>query len=221
MAEMTRVRVEPGLGWVGDHADMLARVAKAIGHPVVEDFNGDDLIAYPGVSPSVVWKDWIDRRRARQGPDKPLLPRRQPEERGGWGAPERELDREQAAHPAVILQEARQAQAAAAWEVYKSRELDRDGTLRSIREWGAVAQEQRSCTYERWSIWSCALDPDTMPLAPWRAEPEAGICYVHTEFVDRLNPNTRWHAYCQRAPHHTGRHLDFNFRTGHIAAVWP
>lgn len=63
---LTPLRIEPELGHIDTHAKMLVAIACATGREVREDFNGDDLIAKPGMSAAEVQSDWDTRRSDRQ-----------------------------------------------------------------------------------------------------------------------------------------------------------
>jgi hypothetical protein len=66
-ARMTNtLRIEPFLGSVDEHAEILVRIADAVGCEVRESFNGDDLIATPGADPVEVAREWERRRTLRQ-----------------------------------------------------------------------------------------------------------------------------------------------------------
>jgi hypothetical protein len=60
------LRIEPFLGNVDEHAEILVRIADAVGCEVRENFNGDDLIARPGYLPREVAAEWEQRRTLRQ-----------------------------------------------------------------------------------------------------------------------------------------------------------
>lgn len=64
------IRIEPMLGEVSQHAEVLAAIVRATGVEVREDFNGDDLIAKPGMTAREVHADWAIRRTARQEADR-------------------------------------------------------------------------------------------------------------------------------------------------------
>jgi hypothetical protein len=60
------LRIDPFLGYVNTHAEVLVRIADATGCEVREDFNGDDLLAMPGDVPAEVVRHWEAVRTLRQ-----------------------------------------------------------------------------------------------------------------------------------------------------------